>query len=178
MASVWIGKQAFLSIVVSSIEVYKKEAFGLLLGRKHKENYLIKYAINLQSVRRNYDYIIIDKNRIRRINESLSSIMKQNFVGDFHSHADGPAKPSKTDIREMKKEPGMVYILVIVKKKKGEKWKHETDRSLSGPVGKYFVHMKAYEVKEGKVEKVKIRCPYIRNINKIVDHKNSDNSSR
>lgn len=168
MPSLWLSKPAFISLVTSGIEVYKKESFGLLFGSRRNGNYFVKYAVNIQSAKRHYDSITIDKSRIRRINDTASGIMKHKFIGDFHSHADGPAKLSKTDVKELREMgPKTVSVLVVVHRKKGEKWKHDADRSICGPVGKYFVRIIAFEIRHGKLEKLKIRCPYLWNVNRM-----------
>ena len=47
-----ITEPALLHLIVSSIETYKKETFGLLLGEVHKKHYLIKEAIPVQTAKR------------------------------------------------------------------------------------------------------------------------------
>ncbi|MFC2143139.1 Mov34/MPN/PAD-1 family protein [Candidatus Aenigmatarchaeota archaeon] len=167
---VTIRLPALINMVVSSIEVYKKEAFGFLLGRRQRGNYIVDHAVIFQSAKRDYEYIALDSHRQNRINKTLRFLVNQKYVGEFHSHADFPEKLSKTDIREMKKiGEGIVSLLVVVKKSRQfYKWIYNArERSISGTVGDYFVKVMAFEYYGEKIEKLPIACPHIKQINKI-----------
>ena len=49
---VYISANAFWALLISAIEVYKKECFGLLLGYRDNSNiYIVEHAISYQTAR-------------------------------------------------------------------------------------------------------------------------------
>jgi hypothetical protein len=50
---VYISSNAFWALLISAIEVYKRECFGLLLGyRDHPNLYILEHAISYQTANR------------------------------------------------------------------------------------------------------------------------------
>ena len=166
-----IAQQAFIGMITNAIEVYKKECFGLLLGKKHKKHYHVTDTIAFQTAKRDYEWVNIKANRINRMNFALSHLSDEQVIGDFHSHPEGPDKLSPTDKSDLFKHLTTLTCLVsIYKTKKCEKWKFCDDKSVCGTIGsKYFVRIIAYEIDQKKKElsRIKVVCPYIRKINKL-----------
>jgi len=48
---VFLSEAAFMGLVLSSIEVYKKECLGLLLGYKLEDRYIVEYSVAYQSAK-------------------------------------------------------------------------------------------------------------------------------
>lgn len=178
MPKVFIRNSALVSLIVSSIEVFKKETFGILLGKKQKKDFIVKQAINFQSATRHYDYVAIDKMRENRMNNSLKFITVDKFIGDFHSHSGNYENPSKHDIQDMKEQgPGKVFILIVVKNaKRNFEWIYNSrEKSISGSIGKkFFVKIFAFHINEKseKHEKLIIRAPLIKKLNSFAKHWN------
>lgn len=169
--NVTLTKSAFLSMVTACIEVYRKEALGIMLGERHKKHYLIKEALPYQTAKRGYDDVGVSAERIRRIDDTLKHITKSKVLGFFHSHPDFPAYLSGLDKEEHMQENLPLQLLVVVKKtKRRKKWAFHEDLSISGTIGKhYFVKLLAYELekKQKSICPIKIVCPFVRNLNML-----------
>ncbi|MBI1969608.1 Mov34/MPN/PAD-1 family protein [Candidatus Woesearchaeota archaeon] len=167
MVKVVIRKPAFISMVVACVEVYKKEAFGILFGTKDRRDFVVKNCLYYQSVRRDYLGVDLDKRRDKVITYALENISTQKVLGDFHSHAGSHKGLSPADIREIKREKNPLSVLVYLNKtSKKQRWKQNRDKTISGSVGsKFYVNIAAYGYdKKKKVKKLKVVCPYIKEL--------------
>jgi|SRR3989344_3382146 len=168
---IYLSKQAFVDLVVSAIEVYKKEAFGLLVGRHEKNRSFVTDIIPYQSAQRSYEWVNMTSQRINRINFAMKHLTHEQVIGDFHSHPQGPDKLSATDVSDLFHGKTVLTLLMsLYKKKSCEKWTNgDDDLALSGSIGgRYFVRMIPYEVdhKRGILRRIKISCPYVRQLNR------------
>ncbi|MFQ5693155.1 MAG: Mov34/MPN/PAD-1 family protein [Nitrospinota bacterium] len=164
----FIAEQAFISLLVSSIEVYKKECYGLLLGNRQKERWIVRYAVPYQSAERSQSEVRWNHRRDQRIRRFLTRLPDVELLGDFHSHTALDKKlsvtPSKVDLQGMKREE--IYLIVgIDKKLKLLPWGNNRDGTLSGTVDDFVVKIRAYYQK-GKAEPnpkwryAKVVCPF------------------
>lgn len=161
--TVYISESAFWSLLLSAIEVYRRECFGILLGSySYKEaRFNIQYAISYQSARRGYSWVKQSMAADKRIREFLENLPQLELVGHFHSHSGGPLYLSETDTQLVK--PDQIMLLIEIKEKvKFKRWRYHKDGTLSGTVGDYAIHLASYYVpEEGERErKAKIICPY------------------
>jgi len=166
-----LAERAFIDIVLSSIEIYKKECFGILLGEKHKKHYMVYDVINFLSAKRSYEFVNVPTVRVNRVNYTLSRLTNLRVIGDFHSHPDGPDKLSGLDKKDVKNSGLTLTLLVVVEKMrgKGNRWRI-MDKNLIGDIGnKYHVKIMAFEYDKRKdnVYQIKIVCPFLRKINKL-----------
>ncbi len=166
---------AFLTIVSSSVEVFRKETIGYLVGFKGENKYMVEYAIPYQTAESGYVHATVDMDRVTRINDILSKVSQGQgleFVGDFHSHTmfgKSPATvvPSDTDL--MSTIPGELNIICAVNmKKRAVRW-YESDRGiLVGTIGEYRIKIGGYYVEEATVgrqyQRVFIKCPAVTGI--------------
>ena len=53
---VYLNENVFMGMVLSCVEVYKKECFGLLLGYRTPEKYIVEHAIPYQTVRQGHNW--------------------------------------------------------------------------------------------------------------------------
>jgi proteasome lid subunit RPN8/RPN11 len=163
---VYLSENAFWGILVSAIEVYKKECFGFLIGYRDASNvFIVEYALSSQSVKRYNTGVIENKRAARRIKKFLSNIPPLSLVGDFHSHAGwGDLKavptPSSQDIVEM--ELNTIYIITEVNnKRKSVPWNYNDDGTISGTTDEYYFKIVAYYLDaQHKVKRANIFCPY------------------
>lgn len=159
-----------MSMVVSSIEVYKKESLGLLLGRVSNGSYIVTDVVPYQSAKRDYEYVSIGHRRKGRVDSILRFLSRSRLIGDFHSHPDREAVLSSHDRSELLElENDFVSIVLSVRKlKQMKRWRRNADESISGTIGRnFFVKLAAYRVNnKGRIVPVRIRCSYLRDINK------------
>jgi len=173
MADVIVRNEAFVNMLVSSLEVYKKEAYGVLLGKRAGGDYIVRQAFTYQSARRHYDWVVMDPKRRNRIDLLLHHLMRNQFIGDYHSHVDWPSHLSDEDKREMRDEEIPLSLLLLVKDaSRRSKWRFlASDYSLTGTVAdRYFVKLYAfgYEPETGRIKKLRVRCPFVKRLNRKV----------
>ena len=176
MAHVVFRDPALISMIVSSIEVFKKETFGILIGKKSGKNYIIKQAVNVQNAKRDYYYVLVEKRQENRIVNTLRHLTDNRWTGDFHSHSNGWEKLGPGDVKDIRDQgSGKVFVLVIVKKTNRDyKWIYNArDRSISGSIGKkFFVKLVAYHLNDrtDKIEKLVIKAPLTKTFNRRAKH--------
>lgn len=163
---VYLSGDAFWGLLISAIEVYKKECYGCLIGYRDENNvFIVQHALSYQSARRYNTGVIENKRAIRRIRKFLSNIPPLALIGDFHSHAGwGDLKavptPSDQDVEEM--EPKTIYVIIEVNdKRKSVPWNYNDDGTLSGTTDDYYFKVVAYYLSpKNKVKRANIFCPY------------------
>ena len=87
-----ISKQAFTELLVAAAEVYSKETYGYLMGKKTGTDFHIEYALTHQSTTRTTQYVDIDEEAEHRLFSTINFLKGHKYIGDFHSHPDGPTK--------------------------------------------------------------------------------------
>lgn len=164
---VYISANAFWALLVSAIEVYKKECFGILLGYRDSSNiYIVEHALSYQTARRTHGSVDRNKRASKRIQDFLESIPHLSLIGDFHSHTGwgdlkGVSNPSEQDISDMRAEV-VSMIIVVNDKRRSSAWQYNGDGALSGTVDSYHFKIGAYylDATDGKTRKANIFCPY------------------
>ncbi|MDI6851814.1 MAG: Mov34/MPN/PAD-1 family protein [bacterium] len=170
MKRVVIEPPAFLSMIVSAVETYKLENYGLLLGYKLNYGYVIEHAIPIVSAKRSPFSVELNRKRERRVIEIIKNLqMGLEIIGDFHSHTGlknlpAEAVPSPDDLDTM--ERGKVYIIISVnespfKSQAFSKWSYLNEGTgIKGTVWGLNIEVKAYElVSETKFHELKLICP-------------------
>ena len=72
---VHISEDAFWGLLVSTIEVYKRECFGFLIGYRDSNNiFIVEHALPSQLVKRWNTGVIENKRSERRIKRFLSNL--------------------------------------------------------------------------------------------------------
>jgi len=160
---VFLKERAFLSIILSVVEVYKRETMGLLLGFGGGDEYIIEYAIPYQTADKGFTWV----EPRERISERMLKIVEHlpiDMIGDYHSHTElgdskAKAHPSGVDITSM--EEGKVYLIIAINdKEKKEAWKMNTDGSISGTVTDFHIQIAGFSmIGEYKYRRVEIICP-------------------
>jgi len=145
---VYLSENAFMGLLLSSAEVFKKECLGYLLGYRLYDRFIVEYAFSLQSAERKRRGVIFHRRDQKKILSILKNFAKLEIVGDFHSHtpygnAKGIAMPSPEDIRAMEKE-NLYLIIAINEGLTSRSWKENKDRSISGSMGSFFFKISAY----------------------------------
>ena len=146
---VYISANAFWALLISAIEVYKKECFGILLGYRDSSNiYIVEHAISYQTARRTHTSVEKNRRASKRIQRFLENIPHLSLIGDFHSHTGwgdlkGVGNPSTQDIIDMTPEESRI-IIVANDKRRSSPWQYNGDGTLSGTVDKYHFRIGAY----------------------------------
>ena len=84
---VHISANAFWALLISAIEVYKKECYGILLGYRDSSNsYVVEHAISYQTAQRRHGSVERNNRASRRIHKFLDNLPHLSVIGDFHSH--------------------------------------------------------------------------------------------
>lgn len=160
----YIKENAFLSIILSAIEVYHHETLGLLLGYGIGQEFVVEYAIPYQTAVKGFTYTKPPKEKtIERMAEILSE-WPGEVIGDYHSHTElgsnkARAIPSGDDIADM--TPGKLNIIVAVNEKEREtKWRRQRNGSLSGTLGDFHIEIGGFVLYgERRYKRVELICP-------------------
>jgi len=167
--TVYVSQNAFWGLLISAVEVYKRECFGLLIGyRDHRgseEMYIVEHALPYQSAGRRHKGVVSNPRAHKRIEQFLANIPQLSVIGDFHSHtmwgySRAASHPSDTDLEGM--TPDNVYVIVSVNDRLREvHWNYNDDASLSGTTDAHYFRLTAYSVTAtGEPRRVPILCPY------------------
>jgi len=163
---VYISANAFWALLISPIEVYKKECFGLLLGYRDSSNiYIVEHAISYQTANRRHTSVEKNGRASRRINRFLANLPHLSLIGDFHSHTGwgdlkGVGNLSSQDIYDM--APENLYIIITANdKRRSSAWQYNGDGALSGTVDEYHFKIGGYYLDEfSRAKRSNIFCPY------------------
>ena len=80
---VFLSEAAFMGLILSSIEVYKRECLGILLGYKLEDRFIVEYSIAYQSAKRMRNGVSSNHLRHTRIEKVLSRFDRLELLGDF-----------------------------------------------------------------------------------------------
>lgn len=165
----YISQNAFWGLLISAVEVYKRECFGLLIGYRDRkgpdEMYIVEHAVPFQTAGRRHKGVVSNPRAHRRIERFLRNIPQLSVIGDFHSHtmwgySRAASHPSDTDLAGM--IPENVYIIVSINDRlRVVPWNYNDDGSLSGTTDDHYFRLTAYTVtKSGEPRRTPILCPY------------------
>ena len=163
---VYISANAFWALLISTIEVYKKECFGILLGYRDSSNiYIVEHALGYQTAHRRHTSVEKNRRGSKRIQDFLKNIPHLSLIGDFHSHTGwgdlkGVGMPSVQDVSDMATEH--LYIIIVANdKRRAAPWQYNGDGTLSGTVDDYHFRILAHYLDESsKAKRANIFCPY------------------
>ncbi len=161
---VYLSETAFIGLLVSTIEVYRRECFGILLGHSTPDRVFVEFAVPYQTANRKYREVHIDWKRSQRVEEAVRSTTRWECVGDYHSHAmygtiRATTRLSKED-REYFTEGTVGIVMAINDVAKPRPWSYVKGEVLSGAVNGYSLRIVAYYKSNDHIEKARIVCPY------------------
>jgi proteasome lid subunit RPN8/RPN11 len=165
----YVSQNAFWGLLISAVEVYKRECFGLLIGyrdrRGHDDMFIVEHAIPFQSAGRRHRGVVSNPRAHRRIERFLKGIPQLSVIGDFHSHtmwgySRAASSPSATDLEGS--VPDHAYIIVSVNDRlRVVPWSYNDDGSLSGTTDDHYFRLTAYTVTADRMpRRIPILCPY------------------
>jgi proteasome lid subunit RPN8/RPN11 len=167
---VYISENAFIGLLLSSAEVYKKECLGFILGYRLEDRFIVEHAFTVQTANRRHKGVVYNTKNHRKVEPILARFDKLQIIGDFHSHTQfgltkGLPIPSPEDIKEML--PGHVYLIVAINNnQKTMPWGENRDGTISGSVSEFFFKISAYFLNGvtsnggNSVKRAKVHCPF------------------
>ncbi|MBI5194113.1 MAG: hypothetical protein HZA08_11830 [Nitrospirae bacterium] len=145
---VYLSENVFMGLILSSVEVYKKECFGLLLGYKTPQKYIVEHAVPYQSARRGHKWIELRSDKWKIIQEVLNNFPKLDMIGDFHSHTmyrDVRADVSLSEDDIIHMYPDELQIVIAVNEnRRSTAWATSPDNTISGTISGYHFKLAAY----------------------------------
>ena len=161
---VYLSENAFIDILLSSAEVYKRECLGYLLGYRLEDRFIVEHAFSFQTAARRHKGVIVQDKNHKKIEPILDRFDRLQIIGDFHSHTQfGPTKglpvPSEEDLKSMKE--GQIYLIVALNNnEKTVAWGEKRDGTISGSVGRLFFKVSAYFLAGDALKRAKLHCPF------------------
>jgi proteasome lid subunit RPN8/RPN11 len=147
---VYLNENVLMGMVLSTVEVFKKECFGMLLGYRADGKYIVEHAIPYQSVRRGHNWTELRSDKWKIMQGILRNFPKLDILGDYHSHTmyrdiRASVTLSEDDIAYM--EPHELQIVVAINQhehRRAWSWSVNADRTLSGWIDRYHFRIAAY----------------------------------
>jgi len=147
---VYLNENVLMGMVLSTVEVFKKECFGMLLGYRADGKYIVEHVIPYQSVRRGHNWTELRSDKWKIMQGILRNFPKLDILGDYHSHTmyrdiRASVTLSEDDITYM--EPHELQIVVAINQhehRRAWSWSVNADRTLSGWIDRYHFRIAAY----------------------------------
>ncbi len=162
---IFLSDNAFLGTLISSVEVYKLECHGILLGFKTEGRIVVEYAVPCQAAKRKFSEVQPNWRKELKVKEVLPKLVHLQVLGGFHSHPQfgkekGMAKLSVSD-KDCLNEGEIEVVVAINDEKKTCAW-CETKDGLSGTIGDYHITLSGFykRRKDRKIARYRIVCPY------------------
>jgi hypothetical protein len=162
-----INETAFLGLVLSSIEAFKKECYGLLLGYRTDDKIVVEFAIPYQTAERGHTMVVPNWWRDQRVRACLQFLSHLELLGTFHSHASWGnlrANPRLSDWDAQTMDEGNVEIIVAVNDLlRRSAWRNiDGGRQLAGSLSDFSLSLAAYyrNGNHRRPVRTQIRCPY------------------
>jgi len=158
--------KAFIGIVLSSVEVYKKECLGALLGTQTQGQIIVEHAIPFQTVaKRTFSEVRSNWRKELKVNEALPKLVHLQKLGYFHSHPQFGNNKGITGLSESDEKSMLeteIEIVVAINEAKQRSWWKESRNELAGSLSDYSIRLAGYykHSKDGKISKHRIVCPY------------------
>src|SRR3989304_2271221 len=114
---VYLSENAFIGLVVSSIEVYRRECFGILLGPRESDRIMVDCVVPYQSAQRKFQEVDMDWHRSQRVEEAVRTTSRWELVGAYHSHPmygdrKATTKLSGVDIKDFRDERTSIIVAI------------------------------------------------------------------
>jgi hypothetical protein len=160
-----LTQSGFIGIVLSSIEVFKKECLGLLVGVGSQGKIVVEHAIPFQAVsERKFCSVRANWRKETELRNAVPKIANLDYLGDFHSHpqfgdSKGVAQLSDCD-KESIEEKKIEIVVAINSSKRRLKWT-QSKGELFGSICDYNLRIAGfYKNKNGEIKQLDIVCPY------------------
>jgi proteasome lid subunit RPN8/RPN11 len=147
---VYLNENVFMGMVLSSVEVFRKECFGLLLGYRADGKYIVEHAIPYQSARRGHNWAELRSDKWKILQDILRNFPRMDILGDYHSHTmyrDVRASVTLSDDDIDYMEPHELQLVVAINQhehRRASSWAVNGDRTISGWIDRYHIRIAAY----------------------------------
>ena len=172
---VFLSENVFMGLILSSVEVYKKECFGLLLGYRTSQKYIVEHAVPYQSAKRGHKWIEMRSDKWKVIQEVLENFPKLDMIGDFHSHTmyrDVKADVTLSEDDIIHTYPDELQIVIAVNEnRRSMAWTSNPDHTISGTINGFHFKLAAYyfsaeetdtpKKESGSPRLARIVCPFV-----------------
>ncbi|NJD68721.1 MAG: hypothetical protein C3F12_03940 [Candidatus Methylomirabilota bacterium] len=160
----YLSENAFVGLLVSTIEVYRKECFGVLLGQATQDRILVDFVVPYQTANRKFREVHVDLMRSQRVEGAVRSTSRWECVGDYHSHPmygtfRATTTLSKVD-RDFFKDGHIAIVVAINDSARQQRWSYVRRGGLSGSINGYNIRIAGYHKTNGVIERAPIHCPY------------------
>ncbi len=161
---VYLSENAFIGLLVSTIEVYRRECFGILLGHHESERIMVDFVVPYQSAKRKFQEVHMDWHRGQRVQDAVRSTSRWELVGDYHSHPmygdkRATTKLSGVDQRDFR-ELGTSIVVAINDGHRQQRWGYVKGGLISGSINGYALRLAAYHKNVEAIIRVPLVCPY------------------
>jgi hypothetical protein len=172
---VHLEEAALLGMLVASAEVYKKECYGVLLGYRLSDRFIVSGALPYQSADRKSSEVFLRPGRRKVVESVLRNIPKYRVLGEFHSHpmfGDKRATIRLGPLDAVDMGGKDVQILVAINDRtRNQKWREKADGSISGTFGEHHLNIGAYYYpsfqKKGSPMLGRIHCPFVSTLDSV-----------
>jgi len=163
---VYLSENAFVGLLVSTVEVYRRECFGILLGHREPDRIMVDFVVPYQSAKRKFQEVHMDWQRSQRVVDAVRATSRWELVGDYHSHPmygtkKATTRLSKTDVQDFR-EDGTSIIVAINDAHRNQRWGTVKGGLISGSINGYSIRVAAYhkDKETGAIMRVPLACPY------------------
>jgi len=155
---VYIEKETFLDMLFASVDTFRKECFGYILGSKPTRNNNCFKIVNVitvaSTIKRANKEVRISKGCHERINKIFDKYPKEYpYIGWFHSHPEwgsipGSHEMSDDDIQETIHSQSDVAVVIKISSRRRERldWVLKTDGGIRGTFSDYVVDVNMYRI--------------------------------
>ena len=161
---IYLSENAFVGLLVSTIEVYRKECFGVLLGQITPERVLVDFVVPYQTANRKFREVHVDLMRSQRVEQAVRTTSRWECVGDYHSHPMYGTVRATTTLsavdRKFFKEGNVAIVVAINDTARQRRWNYVQGGGVSGSINGYNIRIAGYNKVNGGIERAPIHCPY------------------
>ena len=157
-----LSEGAFFAIVAAAGEMYKKECYGLLVGKRRGETIKVVAVAVSQKAKRTFSSIIYTEKYIKSFREIVHCLPKCELIGEFHSHPQfgkrrGYAVLSKADLSTCCEALQIVVSANDVKQQRKD-FVVNSDGTISGIINHISMHIRAFYVEDERPTRIPISC--------------------
>jgi proteasome lid subunit RPN8/RPN11 len=161
---IYLSENAFVGLLVSTIEVYRKECFGVLLGQNTPDRVLVEFVAPYQTANRKFREVHVDLMRSQRVEQAVRTTSRWECVGDYHSHPMYATVRTTTTLskedREFFKDGNVAIVVAINDSARQQRWLYVQGGGVSGTINGYNIRIAGYHKANGNIERAPIHCPY------------------
>lgn len=158
-----LSDRAFVGIVLSSVEVFKRECLGALFGVQSRGQIFVELAIPFQSAERTFSEVSPNLKREKKINEIIPKLIALEKIGYFHSHPQFGETKGTTTLSDADKSSMInteIEIVAAINKSARNAWWRESNKELIGCLSGFNIKLAGYYKKKDTIQKHRIVCPY------------------